>query len=198
MKRRHFLRVTGIALFGLSHPKLWAQLPQSLQRTPSDQEGPYYPVGGRDDIDHDLLHVAGKHGRASGTRLTLQGRVVNTQEQPVAGCIVEIWQTDPQGRYLHPNDPSAGERDPNFQYFGRATSDVTGQYRFQTLLPGSYRPRPRHIHFKVWNDEKLLLTSQIYPRLPGEPFFSGIRSQLQLFLEQVDKDNFYGYFEIVL
>jgi protocatechuate 3,4-dioxygenase beta subunit len=133
-----------------------------LQRTPPDQEGPFYPVERQLDMDNNLLQITGKEGQATGDILHLSGKIIDTRGEPVAGVTVEIWQTDPEGRYLHPRDPSSGPRDPYFQYRGRATTGQDGGYSFTTLVPGTYGSRPPHIHFKVWRDGKTLLTSQIY------------------------------------
>ena len=134
----------------------------TLERTPPDQEGPFYPVDRQVDMDSTLLQIAGKKEQAGGDILRLSGVVRNTRGEPVDRVTVEIWQTDPQGRYLHPRDPRSGPRDPYFQYRGRSITGSDGRYAFETLIPGVYGSRPPHIHFKVWLDGKALLTSQIY------------------------------------
>lgn len=133
-----------------------------LDKTPADYEGPFYPVTRQLDIDNDLIHVKGQTGVAKGDILNLSGVVVNTSGDPLEKHIIEIWQTDPQGRYNHPGDNSPGERDPNFQYWGAAITGKDGTFNFKTVVPGSYNPRPAHIHYKVLHDGKVILTSQIY------------------------------------
>lgn len=130
--------------------------------TPRQQEGPYYPVETLDDRDNDLTVVDGSSATSSGDLLLLSGRVVDTDGQPVAGAVVEIWQTDSGGAYMHPNDPATSGRDMNFQFYGEAVTAGDGSYAFRTILPGQYEPRPRHIHFKVRLEGEERLTSQFY------------------------------------
>ena len=149
--------VTIILLAGLK-----AAAQEAYPKTPADYEGPFYPVTKQQDIDNDLVHVQGHTGIAKGDILNLSGIVVNTKGEPQQEIIIEIWQTDPQGRYKHPGDSSPGERDPNFQYWGATFTDAEGRYYFKTVVPGAYEPRPAHIHYKVLKDGKVLLISQIY------------------------------------
>ena len=139
-----------------------------LSRTPADYEGPFYPVTKQQDIDNDLIHVKGQTGVAQGDILNLSGVVVNTRGEAQENVTIEIWQTDPQGRYKHPGDSTPGERDPNFQYWGAATTGTDGSFFFKTIVPGAYNPRPAHIHYKVLQDGKVILTSQIYFREPDK------------------------------
>ena len=129
--------------------------------TPAQGEGPYYPVAKLADQDNDLTRV-NDGAVAAGDILLLNGRVFDRNGYPVAGAVVEIWQTDAQGVYLHPNDPGFANLDPNFQGYGEAITAVDGSYQFRTILPGLYEPRPRHIHFKVKLDGVEWLTSQLY------------------------------------
>jgi protocatechuate 3,4-dioxygenase beta subunit len=151
-----------IAVFTLSlfpHPSLARN---KLVKTPSDYEGPFYPLVRQQDEDNDLIHVAGREHAAKGEILHLSGRVVDENGQKYDKAVVEIWQTDPHGRYKDQRDRSIGQRDPNFQYWGKAVTAGDGNFSFTTLIPGTYKPRPAHIHFKVWIDGKVRLTSQIY------------------------------------
>jgi protocatechuate 3,4-dioxygenase beta subunit len=135
---------------------------EQLVKTPADYEGPFYPVTRQQDIDNDLIHVRGQSGVAKGDILNLSGVVVNTRGEAQENLIIEIWQTDPQGRYRHPGDATPGERDPNFQYWGAAITAADGSFFFKTIIPGAYEPRPAHIHYKVLQAGKVILTSQIY------------------------------------
>lgn len=96
------------------------------------------------------------------TPLLLQGQVTDTTGAPIEGAVVEIWQTDVNGVYNHPESSSEDERDPDFQYFGTSTTDAEGYYAFLTYVPGEYEPRPVHIHFKVKIEGEDVLTSQFY------------------------------------
>lgn len=130
--------------------------------TPSQAEGPYYPLGKPDDRDNNLVQVAGAAGQAQGETLLLAGKLYDAAGAPVAGAVIEIWQTDAAGIYLHPNDPGLANRDPNFQGYGEAVTAADGSYWFLTLLPGTYENRPRHIHVKVKMNGQELLTTQFY------------------------------------
>ena len=84
--------------------------------------------------------------------------------------MVEIWQTDARGVYLHPRDPNFESRDPLFQGYGESPTAADGSFGFRTLLPGIYGSRPAHINFKVKRDGRTLLTSQLY--FSNDPRFS--------------------------
>ena len=94
--------------------------------------------------------------------LILYGHVLDESGQPLNGYAVEIWQVDANGSYDHPNDPSTGNRDRNFQFYGTSVTDVNGLFAFRTIVPARYEPRPRHIHFKVKKDGQTVLASQFY------------------------------------
>lgn len=141
----------------------WAQKPQ-LRPTPSQTEGPFYPVVMPADSDFDLLRngpVQYKRGQPS----WIEGTVVDANGVPVTGAVVEIWQCDQAGHYHHPADGS--QADPAFQGFGRVVVGPDGQYRFRTLRPAPYSGRTPHIHFKVRLDQRVLLTTQLY--VSGDP-----------------------------
>ena len=161
MKRRRFLLNTAAA--GLAASPLGSVLADdgSLQPTPRDYEGPYYPVGPRHRAN-DLIT-----GRPRDTVLEFGGRVVDVHGAPLAGVIVDIWHTDPLGRYDHPRDTSPGDRWPDFLYWADTPTDDDGTFRFRTYVPGAYGRRPAHIHYKIWRDRRRLLTSQMYFRELG-------------------------------
>lgn len=171
-------------------------------KTPADYEGPFYPVTRQHDIDNDLVQVIGQSEVAQGEILNLSGIVVNTGGEAQQNLTIEIWQTDPQGRYRHPGDSTPGERDPNFQYWGATTSGTDGTFFFKTILPGAYEPRPAHIHFKVLRDGKVILTSQIYFIEPNERTrLPSMTSQIELQtvdLKPTKDGEFEAFFRIVL
>ena len=172
-------------------------------KTPADYEGPFYPVIRQQDEDSDLLHVAGQSEPARGNVLNLSGVVLNTRGEPQKSLTVEIWQTDPLGRYKDPRDNTPGKRDPHFQYWGKAITAKDGTFIFKTLVPGGYAPRPAHIHFKVWKAEQLLLTSQIYIKNHPdrkEPFpAKSFASDLQIIeLKPTKPNEFKGFFQIII
>jgi protocatechuate 3,4-dioxygenase, beta subunit len=132
--------------------------------TPSQAEGPFYPVQLPADSDADLLRNGSQLYRV-GTPAWVEGTVVDVDGVPVAGAQVEIWQCDEQGHYHHPGD--GGRADPAFQGFGRTQVGRDGAYRFRTLRPARYSGRTPHIHFKVRLGPHELLTTQMY--VQGDP-----------------------------
>ncbi|MGI9585461.1 MAG: intradiol ring-cleavage dioxygenase [Acidimicrobiia bacterium] len=134
----------------------------SREATPAQPEGPYYPLEKPVDRDSDLTRVDGQDRVAAGEVLTLGGSLVDTAGDPVSGATIEIWQTDTNGIYLHPDDPEIGSRDQAFQGYGEAAADSNGEWTFTTVNPGRYEPRPRHIHVKVIVGGNAVLTTQIY------------------------------------
>ena len=144
-------------------PWVWtgarAQAPAPRKLTPSQTEGPFYPVALPKDSDFDLL----KNGQASygkGQSAWVSGVVVDVAGKPVAGAQVEIWQCDAAGHYDHP--ANGGRIDPAFQGFGKVVVGADGGYRFRTIKPVPYSGRTPHIHVKVKLGNQTLLTSQIY------------------------------------
>lgn len=136
----------------------------ALRRTPAQTEGPFYPVSPPADTDFDLLRQGGA-AYAKGQPCWLDGQVRDTAGRPLAGAVVEIWQCDAEGHYRHPRD---GDRaDPDFQAFGRALADAQGRYRFRTIRPVAYSGRTPHIHLKVKQGQRTLLTTQLY--VAGDP-----------------------------
>lgn len=76
-----------------------------------------------------------------GERITLKGRVLDGDNEPVDDALVEIWQADAHGRFRHPADPQHAQADPHFKGFGR--SGTTGEgFCFQTIKPGPVPPSP--------------------------------------------------------
>jgi len=139
--------------------------------TPSQQEGPYYTVNKPEDHDNDLVAFRGANDAPEGQILEFDGTVYDANGFPIEGITVEIWQTDANGFYLHADDPGTEQRDLNFQFYGEAVTDENGHYRFRTIFPGLYEPRPRHIHVKIKRDGQELLTTQFY--FAGEIEFQG-------------------------
>lgn len=166
MKQTFFVSAALVITFLLN--PIISPAGEKLAKTPRDHEGPFYPIVRQQDEDNDLLHVAGREQAATGDRLHLSGKVVDEDGRPITNAFVEIWQTDPNGRYNDERDRTPGPRDPDFQYWGLAATAKDGSFSFLTLIPGEYEPRPAHIHFKVWVDRELKLTSQIYFRTPAD------------------------------
>ena len=144
-------------------PALWlgarAQQAPPLRATPSQTEGPFYPVAIPKDSDFDLLRN-GDQSYQKGQSAWVEGKVNDMAGKPVAGAQVEIWQCDHDGHYHHPGD--GGKADPRFQGFGRVTAGADGSYRFRTMRPVAYGGRTPHIHVKVKLGARELLTTQLY------------------------------------
>ena len=141
---------------------------------------PFYPDALPADIDDDLTTIHGHAGRARGERIRLGGRVVDTDGKALAGVRIELWQTDAGGRYIHSGDPLPGQRDPDFQGFGVATSDEFGRYRFTTVVPAGYASRPPHFHIRLLRGAREILITQLYlPRHNGERGIDASRLSLR-------------------
>jgi protocatechuate 3,4-dioxygenase, beta subunit len=138
-----------------------------LVRTPPQTEGPFYPNKLPLDTDNDLLIVNDTITPAVGEVTHLTGRILDAKGDPVRNALVEIWQVDNNGAYIHTRDPHGKGRDKNFQGFGRFLTASTGEYYFRTIKPVPYTGRTRHIHFKIKRGSKELLTTQCYVK--GEP-----------------------------
>src|SRR5687768_1648356 len=162
--RRLFLGAAGVALF--TTRGLYAD---ELTRTPAQMEGPFYPNKLPLDTDNDLLIINDTITPAVGEVTHLTGKVLDARGNPVRNALVEIWQCDAKGVYLHTDD-SDGKRDTqdkHFQGFGRFLTGSTGEYYFRTIKPVPYTGRTPHIHFKVKQGKKELLVTQCY--IKGHP-----------------------------
>lgn len=126
----------------------------------------------------------------NGEVLVLYGQVVDVNGASVGDAAVEIWQTDDNGVYDHPGDPTTTNRDTTFQFYGSTMTDEAGWYAFRTIIPGEYEPRPRHIHFKVKQNGATILTSQFYfsddiAAVQGEAMFEAVGNDGNLLLVQL-------------
>lgn len=135
---------------------------EELVRTPAQTEGPFYPDHLPLDKDNDLLKVGDDTTPAVGQVTQLSGRILDARGEPIRGAVVEIWQVDNNGAYLHSKDPRNASRDKHFQGYGKFETGSTGEYRFRTIKPVPYPGRTPHIHFKIRKGEKELLTTQCY------------------------------------
>lgn len=140
---------------------------QELTRTPPQTAGPFYPRTLPLDVDNDLLIVNDAITPAVGTITHLGGRVLDARGNPIRNAVVEIWQVDSHGVYLHPGSAHHGKRDENFQGFGRFLTSASGEYYFRTVKPVPYPGRTPHIHFKIRHGGHELLTTQCY--IKGHP-----------------------------
>lgn len=162
--RRSFIRNLSYGAALLSVPGLFAE---ELTQTPAQTEGPFYPDKLPLDTDNDLLIVNDKVTPAVGDITWLSGRILDRGGQPLRGAVVEIWQVDAKGAYLHSKSDNGGKRDGNFQGFGRFMTGSTGEYLFRTIKPVPYPGRTPHIHFAVKMKGREKFTTQCY--VQGDP-----------------------------
>jgi protocatechuate 3,4-dioxygenase, beta subunit len=168
-------------------PYLYPDYRATVLRAPSRQLLP--APAGLDDLaapvfrdetvgpgDHDLTRQHG--GEPLGERILVTGKVLESDGRPVRGALVEIWQANAAGRYVHAVDQHPAPLDPNFTGAGRCLTDDDGRYEFVTVKPGAYpwknHPnawRPAHIHFSLFGRAFTdRLVTQMY--FPGDPLFA--------------------------
>jgi protocatechuate 3,4-dioxygenase beta subunit len=148
---------------------------------PADPEGVELvaPVFGHSDVNplEADLTIQGP-GEPIGERILVRGRVLDGDGRPVRGQLVEIWQANASGRYVHKRDQHPAPVDPNFVGVGRCLTDEEGRYTFTTIKPGPYpwrnhqnAWRPAHIHFSLFGTEfTQRMITQMY--FPGDPLFA--------------------------
>jgi protocatechuate 3,4-dioxygenase beta subunit len=164
--RRLFLKSFALGAAYFTVPGLFAE---ELVRTPAQTEGPFYPNRLPLDTDNDLLIINDSIKPSVGEITHLTGKVLDLKGRPVRNALVEIWQCDANGVYLHTDDsePKKDKQDKNFQGFGRFLTGSTGEYYFRTIKPVPYVPRTPHIHFKIKKGGRDLLVTQCY--IKGHP-----------------------------
>ena len=187
--RRHFLAGLATGAASLAAARLFAQerarfiesgeYADELAKTPWQTEGPFYPDRMPLDVDNDLVIIGNKTTPAAGTVTHLNGQVLNTKGEPIKNAVVEIWQVDVNGAYIHSGSDNREKLDKNFQGFGRFETASDGKYKFRTIKPVAYPGRTPHIHVKVKKGERELLTTQCYikgdPRNDRDGVIQGIR-----------------------
>jgi len=143
--------------------------------TTSELTGPGAALAAITPEDADLTKNAGTGGEALGQRIIVTGRVLDAVGTPVPHTLVEVWQANAGGRYIHRRDTWPAPLDPHFLGIGRCITDAAGVYRFMTIKPGAYpwrnHPnawRPSHIHFSLFGPSwSSRLITQMY--FPGDP-----------------------------
>jgi protocatechuate 3,4-dioxygenase, beta subunit len=146
-----------------------------LPKTLSDTTGPAFGRGTLGELDYDLTRQ--HEGEPLGERIIVTGRVTDGDGRPVRNSLIEIWQANSAGRYIHKNDRHPAPLDPNFSGAGRCLTDDEGRYRFVTIKPGAYpwknhdnAWRPAHIHLSLFGEAfRSRLITQMY--FPGDPLF---------------------------
>ena len=146
-----------------------------LPRALRDVGGPVFGADAVAELDHDLTRQHA--GDPLGERIIVTGRVLESDGRPVRNTLVEIWQANAAGRYVHHVDQHPAPLDPNFTGAGRCLTDADGRYGFVTVKPGAYpwknhynAWRPAHIHFSLFGRAFTnRLVTQMY--FPGDPLF---------------------------
>jgi len=167
-------------------PYLWPDYVSTRLRAPleplvivpetlSELTGPAFGDGDVEERDHDLTRQ--HEGEPLGERIIVSGRVTDRDGRPVRSALIEIWQANAAGRYVHDGDQHPAPLDPNFTGAGRCLTDDDGVYRFVTVKPGAYpwrnhenAWRPAHIHLSLFGRAFTnRLVTQMY--FPGDPLF---------------------------
>jgi len=158
-----------------------------LAHTLSEVTGPRFVQTLHASSVCDLTRQAA--GEPLGERIIVSGRVLDEDNRLVRGTLVEVWQANAAGRYLHKNDQHDAPLDANFSGCGRTLTDADGRYKFLSIKPGAYpwknhhnAWRPAHIHFSIFGDGLLSrLVTQMYfpgdPLLPFDPIYNCIADE---------------------
>lgn len=161
--RRRFLKNMAFTAVAFSTPGLFAE---ELTETAAQGEGPFYPDQLPLDTDNDLLLLNDAATPALGEVTHLTGRVLSRSGQPIRNAVVEIWQADQTGTYIHTGSRRE-KMDKHFQGFGRFLTGSTGEYYFRCIKPTEYVGRAPHIHFAISQNGHRILTTQLY--IQGDP-----------------------------
>ena len=169
-------------------PSLFPAYASSVKRAPSQPliriPQTVTEVTGPSDCWNDLMGAAmadmtRQHkSDPLGQRIIVTGRVLDENERPVPNTVIEIWQANAAGRYIHARDNWPAPLDPNFTGAGRVMSDDKGRYRYITVRPGAYpwgnhhnAWRPSHIHLSLLGPAfATRLVTQMY--FPDDPLIA--------------------------
>ena len=146
-----------------------------LDPTVSELSGPVYGHESVRESDSDLTRQ--RAGEPLGERIIVTGKVTDEDGRPLPNTLIEVWQANAAGRYIHVKDQHPAPIDPNFSGAGRCVTDAEGNYSFTSVKPGAYpwknhhnAWRPAHIHFSLFGPSFLTrLITQMY--FPGDPLF---------------------------
>jgi protocatechuate 3,4-dioxygenase beta subunit len=152
--------------------------PLPLPAGPGERAGPRFGAADLREIDADLTRNGRVNGEPLGERIVVTGRVTDESGRPVSDTVLEIWQANAAGRYVHKRDQHDAPLDPNFHGAGRCATDADGVYRFVTVKPGAYpwpnhfnAWRPNHIHLSLFGPcFASRLVTQMY--FPGDPLLA--------------------------
>ncbi|KQX30240.1 intradiol ring-cleavage dioxygenase [Variovorax sp. Root434] len=147
------LGAAGLSASARPAPAAQRRLPLTAQTT----EGPYYLdlALDRRDITEGL----------EGVPLDVRFTVCDTAGRPLPKLRVDLWHCDMQGRYSgfgEQGDDRAQSFEGKTFLRGSQRTDRAGIVSFGTVYPGWYAGRTTHIHFKVINGARAVLTSQFF------------------------------------
>ncbi len=171
LNRRKFLAsISGLVAANLTGLVKASNIAWSL--TPTETEGPFYPLRAQKDKDLDLTRIKGESGRASGRVIVIELVVRDQSGKGLENVQVDLWQANAAGRYRHSQDKNKSPLDPFFQGWAIVSSDKDGKIQFKTVFPGVYPAsntwnRPPHIHFKISKPSYGAITTQMY--FPSHP-----------------------------
>jgi len=164
--------------------------------TSPDILGPFYLSGSPSKTQ---IAATGEPGE----RLFISGKVLgNDCQTPLPGAVIEVWQADDDGCYHHPS--SCGQE--NFKLYGQMVSNTSGNYEFETILPGKYLNgsdfRPSHIHFKITGPDQKALITQLYfegdTSIPNDPWAANPKAKSRIVPLSTDTQGKTGVFDILL
>jgi len=156
-----------------------------IRQRGGETTGPAFGPRHLGSLDHDLTRNARVNGEPLGERIVVTGQVRDESGHPIPHTLIEVWQANAAGRYIHVVDNHGAPLDPNFMGAGRCITDEKGNYRFYTVKPGAYpwknhhnAWRPNHIHFSLLGPALATrLVTQMYfpgdPLLELDPIFQG-------------------------
>ncbi|MDF2497896.1 protocatechuate 3,4-dioxygenase subunit beta [Arthrobacter koreensis] len=152
---------------------------KNLHHTDPETIELWSPAFGHQDVHPLEANLTIQHnGEPLGERIIVRGRVLDGDGRPVRNQLIEVWQANSAGRYIHKRDQHPAPIDPNFTGVGRAITGDDGSYEFLTIKPGPYpwknhfnAWRPAHIHFSLFGtDFTQRMITQMY--FPGDPLFA--------------------------
>lgn len=166
------LHPTYLTSIHRSPSKPLVRIPQTISETTGPDFRRHALIPGAADLTR---HHA---GAPLGQKIVVSGRVLDEDDCPVRNTLIEIWQANAAGRYLHEKDQHDAPLDPNFTGCGQVMTDEAGRYKFVTIRPGEYpwrnhynAWRPAHIHFSLFGPALATrLVTQMY--FPGDPLLA--------------------------
>ena len=174
--RRHFINRAALSSAFFTTAGAFAE---QLTLTPRQTPGPFFPSKLPLDTDNDLLVLNDNLTPAVGQVVHLSGRIMDKNGAPLRNTLVELWQVDSNGIYLHPQGGDRKTLDKNFQGYGRFHTGSTGEYYFRTIKPAPYPGRTPHFHVAVKTKGRDKFTTQCYvkgdPRNERDFIFKGLR-----------------------